>query len=363
MAVQVGASDAMKAWRPEYFGRTLARVSEQRDIGLVFIGSPQEQEAMQEAKRAYRAAGGGGVLVDATGRTDLVQLAALLAQCKLLLTNDTGPMHLAVGVGIPVVDTSVGHVDFHETGPYGLGHWVVQPDFPCAPCGFEQVCTHHACKDRLAPDQIAALCLHALEAGPFPQDTSGIRIYESAVDKDGLATYRLRAGREDVLSSWYGAFWRQIWFESFTGSESACAALSEPPPDLDDAVIMLRTLLPLSTRLVSRAQTMAALAGRWPLPVADLKQAQAQDEKDRSDALEMSLRSPASGPAAVALLRDLQSDDGPTLAAMARSRTKSYRRWHARLAAIETVLKRFAGGRGRSALLRPFSISPAAKSA
>ena len=44
----------MKAWRPEYFGRTLACVSKQCDIGMIFIGSPQEQEAMQEAKREDR---------------------------------------------------------------------------------------------------------------------------------------------------------------------------------------------------------------------------------------------------------------------------------------------------------------------
>jgi hypothetical protein len=126
---------------------------------------------------------------------------------------------------------------------------------------------------------------------------------------------------------------------------------------------MLKSLLPLAARLVSRAQTMAALAARWPLPVADLKQAQAQDEKDRADALDLSLRSPACGPAAIALLRDLQSDDGPSLAAMARSRTKSYRRWQARLAGVEAGLKRFAGRPGRSAHARPFVIRPAAKSA
>lgn len=363
MAIQVGASDAMKAWRPEYFGRALASMSQRSGIGMVLIGSAPEQAAVQEALRAYRAAGGGRTLLDVCGQTDLVQLAALLAECRLLVTNDTGPMHLAVGVGTPVVDTSVGHVDFHETGPYGPGHWVVQPDMACAPCGFEQVCFHHACKDRIVPDDVAALCLHVLNAGPFPHDARGIRIYQSAVDADGLTTYRLRAGHEEAVSAWYGSLWRRIWFESFTGLRSACACLSESPPDFEEALGTLEKLLPLATRLVSRAQAMVALASRWPLPVAELKQAQLQEEKDRADWMDLSLRSPASGPAAIALLRDLQSDDEPTLAAMARSRTKSYRRWRARLEAVEITIRRLARAPGRTANQRPLVISREAQSA
>jgi Glycosyltransferase family 9 (heptosyltransferase) len=287
----------------------------------------------------------------------------LLAQCKLLLTNDTGPMHLAVGVGTPVVDLSVGHVDFRETGPYGPGHWVVQPDLACAPCGFDQVCMHHACKDRLAPEEIAALCLHALKAGPFPDKTDGIRIYESSIDEDGLATYRLRAGREESLSAWYGTFWRQIWFESFTGLNSACTMRMDPPPDMEKALANLQSLLSLAARLMSRAQSLVHLASRQPLPVAELKRAQVQDERDRAEALEISHQCPASSPATIALLRDLQTDDGDSLAAMARSRMQTYRRWHARLAAAETRLARVARVSSRMSGQRLLSIRPVTQSA
>lgn len=363
MAVQVGASDVMKAWRPEYFGHTLAGLCKQSDIGLVFIGSPQEAGAIEEATRAYRAAGGRLSPANAAGRTDLVQLAALLAECRLLLTNDTGPMHLAVGVGTPVIDVSVGHVDFHETGPYGPGHWVVQPDLACAPCGFDQVCFHHACKDRVAPEDMAALCRHVLGDGPFPERAGGVRIYESGIDEDGLATYRLRTGREEPLSAWYGALWREIWFQSFTGSRSACPHPPDPPPDLDEALRILTQLLPLAARLESRSQTMTALAGRRPLPAAEIKQAQAQDEKDRANAVDWGLRSPASAPATIALLRDLQSDEGPTLAAMAQARATGFRRWHARLAAVANKLKQFGGKPGRSTQRRPPLIVLAAKPA
>src|SRR5579885_3659346 len=136
VAVQVGASEAIKAWRPEYFGRAMAALAQRVDATFVLIGTNSEGTAAAQALTAYRASGGRGAVIDAIGQTTLSQLVALLQQCRLMITNDTGPMHLAVGVGTPVIDLSVGHVDFHETGPYGNGHWVIQPELGCAPCGF-----------------------------------------------------------------------------------------------------------------------------------------------------------------------------------------------------------------------------------
>lgn len=121
VAVQVGASEAIKAWRPDYFGRTMAALSRRLDVTFVLIGTQAETAAAEDALAAYRAAGGLSRVIDAVGRTTLPQLVALLQSCRLMLTNDTGPMHLAVGAGTPVIDLSVGHVDFHETGPYGSG--------------------------------------------------------------------------------------------------------------------------------------------------------------------------------------------------------------------------------------------------
>lgn len=172
IAVQAGASDVMKAWRPQYFGLTLAKLSARWTGGIVVIGSSSEQETIAQVIQVYREAGGRNVVKNAAGQTTLAQLAALLAECRLLLTNDTGPMHLAVGVKTPVIDLSVGHVDFQETGPYGPGHWVLQPELECAPCGFEQVCAHHACKDRIPTDSVAELLWHVLGLQACPTSVS-----------------------------------------------------------------------------------------------------------------------------------------------------------------------------------------------
>ena len=198
IAVQAGASDVMKAWRPESFGLTMARLSRHPGLGFVMIGTAAETESIELAKATYRVGGGAVPILDTSGHTTLSQLVGLLSRCQLLLTNDTGPMHLAVGVGTTVLDLSVGHVDHQETGPYGPGHWAVQPDLACSPCGFDQICAHHACKDRLIPDEVAMLCLHALGLAPFPSWSSGVRVYQSSADADGLGCFTLRAGHVDA---------------------------------------------------------------------------------------------------------------------------------------------------------------------
>jgi len=351
VAVQIGASDAMKAWRPELFGQTLASLSRQTTVGYVFIGTEEERKASLIAQRTYRQAGGTSPQCEAIGRTTLPQLAALLAQCRLLLTNDTGPMHLAVGVGTPVVDLSVGHVDFHETGPYGPGHWIVQPDMPCAPCGFDQVCFHHACNDRLVPDQIAALCGHVLTGASLPHTTTGVKIYRSRIDEDGLGSAQLCAGREDPLINWYGRFWRRFWYEQFTGVSSQIPPLEEGPPDWEDASRLLQRLTPLAVALVAHAREMVHLTKQHSLPVTALQQLQLRERADRQQALALSLQSPATASLAVALLRDTHNDDGNELITMVQSRLATYQRWQQRLAEVARYFRSLRNTDGRSRAL------------
>jgi ADP-heptose:LPS heptosyltransferase len=333
IAVQIGASDAMKAWRPEYFGQTMAILSRQVKATFVLIGSAGEAETMQQALAAYRGLGGIATIRNAVGRTDLPKFTALLGQCRLLLTNDTGPMHVAVGVGTPVIDLSVGHVDFNETGPYGMRHWIVQPDLACAPCGFDQVCPHHACKDRLIPNEVAALCLHALGVGPFPHLVTGVRLYESSVDEDGLACYELRAGRMDPTSDWYGKFWRKYWYDTFTGQLSR-VRIEEPPPDLADQKVLFKKLDPVVTQLVKRTGDLVRFCTRRPLQVRTLQSAQAEVADARRCALDLAVPSSAFGPTTVALLRELQNGDGMELSIMAEQQATAYRTWGHRLRTV-----------------------------
>lgn len=327
IAVQAGASDGMKAWRPQHFGAALARFSSQWDGGILFIGSSSEQDTIAQVIRTYRAAGGCGAIKNAAGHTTLTQLVALLAQCRLLLTNDTGPMHLAVSVQTPVINLSVGHVDFQETGPYGPGHWVIQPDLECAPCGFDHVCSHHACKDRLPIDAVADVMRHVVGRGPLPVAVPGCRLFRSGVDADHLGSFELVLGREDATIAWYAAFWRRRWYESFTGRSSGLPALDRGAPDLGEGEACIRAVTPLLDRLCRRADHIVQLTKQMPLPVRTIQALQRVQVEERQKVAEASMVTWAGKPITVAALRLLHQDNVQGLEQMAKHHAAAYHRW------------------------------------
>ncbi len=356
IAVQVGASDAMKAWRPEHFGTTMAQISRHAPHEFVLIGAEQERAAAAEALRAYRAAGGVSPVSNLVGRTTLPQLVGLLKTSSLLVTNDTGPMHLAVAAGTPVINLSVGHVDFRETGPYGPGHWVIQADLACAPCGFDQVCPHQACKDRIDCDQVAALCLHVLGHGAFPTRITGMRIYESMVDEDALGSFRLRAGVENPVAAWYGTFWRRYWYEAFTAQASHVAFPAGPAPDHEDLARLFDRMTAKIANLVTQAERVRRLAEQTPPPVAALQEAQHRLREERHRATQEALQSLATSPPTVAFIRQIHNDDGATLAEMARHHIQAYRSWAAEMEQVRRLCLPAGGSEGRSAV--PDSYAP-----
>ncbi len=324
VAVQVGASDPMKAWRPEYFGQLMAHLSTKRNIGFVLIGTKKEEAAVKESMQVYQHAGGQGPLCEAVGKTSIPELLALLQQCQLMVTNDTGPMHMAVGVDTPVLNVSVGHVNFWETGPFGPGHWVVQPDIVCGPCGFDKVCPHHACKDQIIPQEISELCLHILSGDVLPKFSSKIRVYESTIDGDQLGTFALRAGHEPNLTTWYGTYWRRYWYELFAGRDSQCPPIESSSPNQFDDVRMWEQLAPQLDTLCERAEKVLQLCQQRPVPVQQLKETQNLLKCETIDLKELTRLSLAFGPLVGACIRETFNLEGQTLRSMAEEYTRVF---------------------------------------
>ena len=96
---------------------------------------------------------------------DLGQLAAVMAQLDLLVTNDSGPMHLAAAVGTPCV-ALFGPTDPTRTAPAGLGHEVLYTGRWCSPC-FRRRCPllHHRCLREIDVEVAARACRRALASG------------------------------------------------------------------------------------------------------------------------------------------------------------------------------------------------------
>ena len=325
IGVQIGASDPMKAWRPASYGRMMAALGAALPAGFVLIGTKKEEPAIQEAIQAYRQAGGKGPLCEAFGKTTVGELLALLNYCHLMVTNDTGPMHMAVGVETPVVNISVGHVDFRETGPFGPGHWVIQPDISCGPCGFDMVCPHHACKDYIDAQAVAELCRYVLHQGAFPNFPQRMRVYEGCVDEDQGGSFLIRAGAESTQVAWYAKFWRKFWFEEFTGRTSRIDMNALIPPDHLDMDLRWTQWVQQVHSLCRQADQVAAMCRQCPIPVSSLQEMKIKLNRQTAEFLTEARSSLVIGPLATAFFRDAHNLQMSTLEGMADEHAQSFR--------------------------------------
>ena len=150
IAMNVSARWPTKRWPPEFFAATADRIQTEGLGSVVLLGGPEDQELARAVKERMRT-----VPIDLTGVTTPGLLPALLGAATLLLTNDSGPMHVAVAVGTPVV-ALFGPTSAIRTGPYGAGHRVLSSGIPCSPC-FSRVCRNAVkleCLLKISPDQV-----------------------------------------------------------------------------------------------------------------------------------------------------------------------------------------------------------------
>jgi heptosyltransferase-2 len=137
-----------KCWSPDRFGELGKRLSEKWKASVLLFGREEERPITKEIIQHLGERG-----VDLVGKTLLLQLAALLERCRLLVTNDTGTMHVATAVGTPVV-AIFGSTDPQTTGPWGDQHAVVKKNVPCSPC-FKRVCPiDHRCMELITVDEV-----------------------------------------------------------------------------------------------------------------------------------------------------------------------------------------------------------------
>jgi lipopolysaccharide heptosyltransferase II len=128
-----GSNASSRRWPPERFAELARRLAAAGHAVVVFGGPGEEALSRSVAQE---------VALDLGGRTDLPLLAAGLASCRLVVTNDSGPMHLAAAAGTRVVAVW-GAGEPRETGPLGDGHRLVRHEaLPCIACR-RNVCPRH----------------------------------------------------------------------------------------------------------------------------------------------------------------------------------------------------------------------------
>lgn len=129
IGVHVSGGRAIKQWPVDNFVEVAARLAQDRSAGIVLTGTPAERAQIDAVRNALPAA---RVLDLSTGAA-LLTVAAVMQQLDLVVTGDTGPMHLAQAVGTPIVAV-FGPSDPARYAPRGLRDRVVRVDLPCSPC-------------------------------------------------------------------------------------------------------------------------------------------------------------------------------------------------------------------------------------
>jgi lipopolysaccharide heptosyltransferase II len=154
-AVAGGASyGSAKCWPPDRFAKALNNLLTHADAEVILFGTPNELPVSAAiASEMQRAP------INLTGKTSIADLPALLSQCHLFLGNDSGAMHVAAAVGLPVV-AIFGPTDPEGTAPVTPRLTIIQQKPYCSPCFLRRCPTDHRCMTAVSPAMVES-ALHS----------------------------------------------------------------------------------------------------------------------------------------------------------------------------------------------------------
>ena len=151
-----------KRWPPDRFAEAIKQITAELDADIVLFGAPGEKAMGEELSGLLE-----GKCENLVGATTLEGLMQELRRCRLLLTNDTGTMHLAALLGTPVV-AIFGSTEPAWTGPLGQGHTVIRQQVECSPCFLRECPLDFRCMKAVTPEMVSATVRRLLPA-PEPK--------------------------------------------------------------------------------------------------------------------------------------------------------------------------------------------------
>lgn len=153
--LQPGARWETKRWPARHFAETVRILSHNfSEAQFCILGSEEDRSLAAQITLAAP-----DRCIDLTGKTSLPEMVEWIRMSRLMITNDTGPMHVAAALNKPII-AMFGPTDPRRTGPYGRMEHVLQASLQCAPC-FNKHCTHHTPVDCLRSISPAHVCEHA----------------------------------------------------------------------------------------------------------------------------------------------------------------------------------------------------------
>ena len=144
----VGSISPTRRWFHDRFAEVVKRVAVELKLTVVIVGGPDDVEAGESVMHLS-----GGLARNLAGRTSLRETIWLMQSAKAMVTNDTGPMHVASAIGIPVV-TWYGAANEDEIAPPSPNTTILNARVPCSPCVKETCANGLICLKGITPDMV-----------------------------------------------------------------------------------------------------------------------------------------------------------------------------------------------------------------
>ncbi|MBI2383506.1 MAG: glycosyltransferase family 9 protein [Gammaproteobacteria bacterium] len=157
--VHPGASAPSRRYPAELFAAAATLLHRALGCPIVFGGNAAEVPLVNAIRRAARAP-----MPSLAGALDLAEYGAAIGLARIMVSNNSGPVHIAAALGTPVVDLYA--LTNPQHAPWGVPHRVLSHDVPCKYC-YRSVCPqgHHACLRGVAPHEVAAAAIELFRGG------------------------------------------------------------------------------------------------------------------------------------------------------------------------------------------------------
>ncbi len=146
-----------KRWPADHFADLADRLVEGLGADILVFGSEGEKPLAEEIAAEME-----HPPTILAGETTLRQLMALMAQCRLVVSNDSGSMHVAAGLGVPLV-AIFGSTDERRTGPISTRARVIKESVPCSPCGLRECPIDFRCMTNVTVDNVYRVALELVK--------------------------------------------------------------------------------------------------------------------------------------------------------------------------------------------------------
>lgn len=192
-----GAGFRSRCWEKERFAALGDRLIKEYGARIIIFGGPKEEGLAKEIVELMESEG----VVNLAAKTSLKELTACLDRCNHLITNDTGPMHIAAAMHTPII----GICGPTRVGPLGKErHLLLQADLDCIGCGTTSVCTKGDCMAAIPVEAVMAALRYQRGELKEPPVFEGISIYAAGCEEPGRLFFYQSLNKNQRDKKWVG---------------------------------------------------------------------------------------------------------------------------------------------------------------